>query len=105
VMQAVCAAFTRLPTGHRLHDVAPALLLYWRLPSVEVLSHLPQTKSPPPALAVPGQFREQCRQSASSVGELSRLLQGSTTHTAGYSQKPSLTDDRQACHPTVCATS
>jgi hypothetical protein len=50
----VRAPLTRPPTGHRLQAVAPALLLYrWR-PSVEVPSHLPQTKSPPPAFAVPG---------------------------------------------------
>jgi hypothetical protein len=74
----VWARLTRPPTGHRLHDVAPVLLLYrWR-PSAEVSSHLPQAKSPPPAFAVPGQGR-QCRQQVISADKLSRQLQAGTT--------------------------
>ena len=73
-LQVVRAPLTRPPTGHRLQDVAPALLLYrWR-PSAEVPSHLPQTKSPLPAFAVPVQVR-QCRQQVTSADELRKLLQ------------------------------
>ena len=64
-LQVVRAPLTLPPTGHSRHEVAPALLLYHWRPSIEVPSHLPQTKSPPPAFAVPGQFG-QCKQQVTS---------------------------------------
>lgn len=101
-LQVVWALLTLPPTGHKLQDVAPDMLLYRRRPSAEVPSHLPQAKSPPPALAVPVQFR--CRQQVIVSHHNVDMLQSAQAERKAGMQPVRSYMSGFECHLNVCAT-